>query len=193
MRPSMVSAKCIRGGVGPVFEPVSNFFQESQQLLQRLDTLCKNGRLSRSGSRVRTIFESFSNFFRTPISPEDLFEPVSNFFRNPSNYPKGLTHFATMAVSVVQVLGFDPFSNRFRTFFKHNCRARVHPPFSCASHVQCQDASHVQCQVPLRGILLFLVGGEGGATGGEPSPGARGGPCAACDCPPTQGPAQKKT
>ena len=136
VRPSMVSAKCIRGG----------------SVL-------------------------FSNQFRT-------------FFRNPSNYSKGLTHFAKMAVSVVQVLGFDPFSNSLRTFFKHNCRARVHPPFSCASHVQCQDASHVQCQVPLRGILLFLVGGEGGATGGEPSPGARGGPCAACDCPPAQGPAQ---
>ena len=47
------------------------------------------------------------------------------FFRNPSNYSKGLTHFAKMAVSVVQVLGFEPFSNRFRAFFKHNCRARA--------------------------------------------------------------------
>ena len=69
VRPSMVSAKCIRWGVGPGFVPVSNTFQESQQLLQRLETLCKNGRLNRSGSRVRTIFEPFSNLFRTPISP----------------------------------------------------------------------------------------------------------------------------
>ena len=48
-------------------------------------------------------------------------------FRNPSNYSKGLKHFAKMAVSIVQVLGFEPFSNRFRTFFEH----RFHPACLC--------------------------------------------------------------
>ena len=115
----MVSAKCIRGGVGPVFEPVSNFFQESQQLLQRLDTLCKNGRLSRSGSRVRTIFEPFSNFFRTPISPEDLFEPVSNFFQESQQLLQRLDTLCkngrlSRSGSRVRPI-FEPFSNFFQT------------------------------------------------------------------------------
>ena len=74
-------------------------------------------------------FEPFSNRFRTffehRFHPRTFSNQFRTFFRNPSNYSKGLTHFAKMAVSVVQVLGFEPFSNRFRAFFKHNCRARA--------------------------------------------------------------------